>query len=161
MSKRIGAALTEPLWNYLNGERLERHLNKVLVLLSVDESGWPYPAMLSFLEVIAVDRQNLRIAPWNNSTTSANLRSNGKATLMVVDDGLACYIQAKAEELSRDLDGFPGMAKINLRIESILEDKALDYEGSARVTTGVRYENSDMDEVYIERGKKILAALRR
>jgi hypothetical protein len=160
VSKRIGNALTDRLWEMLNGEALDRHLNKVLMLLSVDEGGWPYPAMLSLLEVIAIDRGNLRIAPWNNSTTSANLRRNGKATLLVVDEGLACYIQASAQELRPDLEGFRGMAKINLKIESILEDKALDYEGAARVTSGVRYENPDMDAVYIERGRKILAALR-
>ena len=74
---------------------------------------------------------------------------------------MAYYIQATAEELSRDLDGFPGMAKINLRIESILEDQALDYEDSARVSSGIRFENPQMDAAYVERGRKVLQVLRR
>jgi hypothetical protein len=161
MSKRLPPVLTDRLYELLSGGHLDLHLNKVLLLITQDEAGWPYAAMLSYLEVVAPDRSNIRIAPWNNSTTSANLRRNGKVTLILVDPGLACYIQASAQELSHDLEGFPGMAKVNLRIESILEDKALDYEGAARVTTGILFENPQMDESYIARGRRILDALRR
>ena len=160
MAKRLPPVLTDRLYGLLNGERFEEQLNKVLLLVTLDEAGWPYVAMLSYLEMIAADRSNLRIAPWNNSTTTANLRRERKATLIIVDEEMAYYIQTTAEEISRDLDGFPGMAKINLRIESILEDTALDYEGAARVTTGIRFENPDMDAAYIERGRKVLDALR-
>jgi len=160
MSKRLPPLLTDRLYDLLSGEHLDAQLNKVLLLITRDEAGWPYAAMLSYLEVIAPDRSNIRIAPWNNSTTSANLRHDPKVTLVLVDQELACYIQASAQELSRDLEGFPGMAKTNLRIESILEDKALDYEGAARVTTGIRFENPQMDAEYIARGRAVLAALR-
>ena len=160
MSKRLPPVLTDRLMRMFSGEHLDDLRDRVVLLVTLDEAGWPYMAMLSFLEVVAVDRGNLRIAPWNNSTTTANLRRSKKATLVVVDTELACYLQTTAEELSSDLAGFPGMAKINLRIESILEDKALDYEGSARVTTGVRFENPQMDAAYLERGRRVLAALR-
>ena len=160
MSKRLPPVLTDRLMTLLGGERLEEQRNKALLLVTLDEAGWPYVAMLSFLEVIAADRGNIRIAPWNTSTTTANLRRSRKATLIVVDAELACYIQAAAEEMSRELAGFPGMAKINLRIESILEDKALDYEGAARVSSGIRFENPQMDAAYVERGRQVLAALR-
>jgi hypothetical protein len=161
MSKRLEPVLPERVYQLLGGEQLDQHLNKVLLLITLDKNRFPYVAMLSLLEVIAADRQNIRMAPWNNSTTTANLRRDGKVTLIVVDEAMAYYIQGTASELSRDLEGFPGMAKINLRIQSILEDKALDYEGAARVTTGIRFENPDMDAAYIDRGRKILAALRR
>jgi len=160
MSKRLPPILTDRLNGLLGGDRLEEQLNKALLLVTLDEAGWPYVAMLSYLEVIAADRGNIRIAPWSNSTTTANLRRAGKATLIVVEEEMAYYIQATAAELTRDLQGFPGMAKINLRIESILEDKALDYEGAARVTTGIRFENPQMGAAYIERGRKVLEALR-
>jgi len=117
--------------------------------------------MLSYLEVISAGRNDIRIAPWNNSTTTANLRHEPKATLIVVDEEMAYYIQTTAEQMSCDLEGFPAMAKINLHIESILEDKALDYEGAARVTTGIRFENPQMDVAYIQRGRQVLDALRR
>lgn len=160
MSKRLEPVLPDRVFDLLNGERLDEHLSKVLLLITLDEKGWPYMAMLSFLEVIAPDRRNIRLAPWNNSATTANLRRDSKAALIVVDEDMAYYIQGSASELSRDLEGFPGMAKVNIRIESILEDKALDYEGSARVSTGIRFENPQMDAAYIERGRKVLATLR-
>ena len=160
MSKRLEPILPDSLFLLLNGERLDQHLNKVLLLITLDSAGWPRAAMLSLLEVVAADRSNLRMAPWNDSTTTANLRRNGKVALLVVDESMAYYIQGTASELSRDLEGFPGMAKVNLRIESILEDAALDYEGAARVSTGIRFENPDMDASYIERGRRVLAALK-
>jgi len=161
MSKRLEPVLPDRLFRLLDGEHLREQLNKVVLLITLDENGWPYAAMLSYMEVIAPDRGNIRLAPWNNSTTTANIRRNGKVTLLIVDEGLAVYIQGTATELCRNLEGFPGMAKINVRLESLLEDKALDYEGSASITSGVRFENPQMDAAYIERGQRVLAALRR
>ena len=160
MSVRLKAELPDRLFSLVNGERLEEKLDKAVLLITVDEKGWPYAAMLSYLEVIAPDRYNLRLAPWNNSTTTANLRRNSRVTLLFVEENLAFYVQGTATELSHEMEGFPGMAKINVRIESILEDKAMDYEGSARITTGVRFENPQMDTAYVERGQQVLAALR-
>src|SRR5437867_7603329 len=113
MSKRLAPVLPDRLWELLAGNRLEQNLNKVLLLITLDDRGWPYVAMLSYLETIALDRGNIRIAPWNNSTTTANLRREPRVTLIIVDEGIASYIQATAQEMSRDLEGFPGMAKIN------------------------------------------------
>lgn len=160
MSARLEPKLPDELFGLMNGEHLDQHLHKVVLCITVDERGWPYTAILSYLEVIAPDRNTIRFAPWNNSTTTGNLRRNGKVTLLVVDEGLAYYIQGTATELRREMEGFPGMAKIHMQIESILQDNALDYEGSARITTGIRFENPQMDSAYIERGRKVLAALR-
>lgn len=159
MSKRVEPVLPDRVMALLNGEHLDEHLHKVLLLITVDERGWPYVSMLSLFEVIAPDRGNIRMAPWNGSTTSANLRRAAKATLIVVDEGMAFYIQGRATEIARDLDEFPGMSKMNLRIESILEDQALEYEGAARVSTGIRYENPSMTAEYVARGRRVLAAL--
>jgi len=160
MSKRLPPALPDRLYDRMNGNLLSQQLNKVLLLITLDAAGFPYVAMLSFLEVIAVDRNNIRIAPAADSTSSANLRRDGKATLIVVEEEMAYYIQATANEISPALPGFPAMAKMNLHIESILEDKARDYEGAARVSTGIRFESPQMDAAYIERGRQVLAALR-
>jgi len=159
MSLRLPPSLPDRLFHLLHGEHLQENLNKVALLVTVDEKGWPYVAILSYLETIAPDRGNLRLAPWNNSTTTANLRRNGKATLVVIEEEMAYYIQGTATELASELEGFADMAKINVRIESILEDKALDYEGSARITAGIRFESPVLDAASIERGQQVLAAL--
>ena len=159
MSKRLPPQLTDRLEILFGGAHLEQQWNQALLLVTLDEAGWPYVSMLSYFEVIAKDRSNLRIAPWSTSTAAKNLRRAGKATLIVVEEEIAYYLQASATELAAELPGFPGMAKFNLHVESILEDKALDYEGAARITTGVRYENPQIDAAYIARGRRILDAL--
>jgi hypothetical protein len=159
MSKRLAPVLPDALFELLNGKRLNEHLTKVILLVTLDEKGWPYVAMLSLLETIAPDRENVRIAPWNNSSTTANIRGNAKVTLLLVDEGLAYYLQGTATEMARDLEGFPGMAKINIKVESLLQDNALDYEGAARITSGVRFENPGMDAAYSDRGRRILEIL--
>jgi hypothetical protein len=161
LSKRLPPVLTDELFRLLNGAQLDDHLNQVILLITLDERGWPYVAILSYLEIVAPDRENIRLAPWNNSTTTANLRRNPNVTLVIVEAGMACYIQGTAVEIERAMPGFASMAKINVKIVSILEDKALDYEGSASISTGVRFENPQMDRAYIERGRKVLESLRR
>lgn len=159
MSKRLEPLLPEKLAPMFDGTLAETHREKVFLLITVDERGYPYVAMLSLLELVALDRANLRLAPWSNSTTTANMRRNGKVTLIAVDTELAIYIQGTASELAAELPGFPGMAKMNIRIDAVLEDKALDYEGAARVSTGIRFENPDMDAAYLERARAVLQAL--
>ena len=165
MSVRLKPELPEELFNrlnaWMNGKQLDRHLDQVILLITLDEGGWPYGAMLSYLEVIARDRRTLRLAPWTNSTTTGNLRRNGKVALLVIEEGLAYYVQGTATELEREMAGFPGMAKIEVRIDSILQDNALDYEGAARITTGIRFENPDLDAARIERGRRVLAELQK
>ena len=159
LSKRLEPLLPELLLPIFDGTMPEQHRNKVFLLITIDEQGYPYVAMMSLLELLALDRSNLRLAPWSNSTTTANMRRNGKVNLIVVDTELAYYIQGTASELAPELAGFPGMAKINIRIDAVLEDKALDYEGAARVSTGIRFENPDMNAEYLDRARGVLQAL--
>jgi hypothetical protein len=169
MSVRLGAELPDELFYRLNGRMngpmdggpIDPRLKQVILLITLDEGGWPYGAMLSYLEVIATDRRTLRLAPWTNSTTTGNLRRNGKAALLVIEEGLAYYVQGTAAELEREMEGFPGMAKIEVRIDAILQDNALDYEGAARITSGIRFENPDLDAARIEHGKRVLEELRK
>jgi hypothetical protein len=160
LSVRLKPELPDDLFALLSGEQLEQQLNKVILLITIDADGLPYGAMLSHLELIAPDRETVRFAPWNNSTTTANIRRNGKVALLVIEEGLAYYIQGTATELAREMAGFSGMAKIELRITAILKDNALDYEGAARITSGIRFENPDLGAARIEQGRRVLEALR-
>lgn len=159
MSKRLEPQLPEKLAPVFDGSIAEPHRGKVFLLITVDAAGYPYVAMMSLLELVAADRQNLRLAPWSNSTTTANMRRNGKITLIAVDTEMAYYIQGTATEMAAELPGYPGMAKMNIRIDGVLEDQALDYEGAARVSTGIRFENPDMDAAYLARARGVLQAL--
>ena len=132
--------LTEDLFRRLRGSEIESLASHAIVVCTVDAAGWPHPAMLSYFEVAAADRHNLRLAVYNDSRTCANMRERGKATLVIVDAGLVCYVSGAAEELVPAMREAPYNAVLNLRIEQVLFDEAPpDLEPGVQVTSGITY----------------------
>ena len=99
MARSRTKALTDDLYLRLNGSEIESVAALAIVVCTVDAEGWPHPAMLSYFEVAAADRQNVRLAIYNDSRTCANMRERGKATLVVVDKDLVCYIRGVVEQV--------------------------------------------------------------
>jgi pyridoxamine 5'-phosphate oxidase-like protein len=132
--------LTEDLYRRLRGADIASRASHAIVVCTVDVGGWPHPAMLSYFEVAAHDRHNLRLAVYNNSRTCANMRERGKATLVIVDAGLVCYVSGAANELVPAMRDAPYNAKLNLRIEQVLFDEPPpDLEPGVQVTSGIMY----------------------
>ena len=52
MSQLLGKELTEALLNRLNGQNVEAYEGKIIPIFTLDESGWPHPALLSYYEVV-------------------------------------------------------------------------------------------------------------
>ena len=97
MARRRTEQLTDDLYRRLGGADVSRSRDQAIVVCTVDADGWPHPAMLSYFEVAARDRHNLRLAVYTNSRTCANMRERGKATLIVVDAGLVCYVRGAGD----------------------------------------------------------------
>ena len=94
--------------------------------------------MLSYFEVAAPDRHNLRLAVYNTSCTCANMRERGQATLVIVDAGLVCYVSGFVTEFVPAMREAPYNAKLNLRIEQVLFDEASAHlEPGVHVTSGM------------------------
>ena len=130
--------LTEDLYRRLRGSEVESRANHAILLCTVDADGWPHPAMLSYFEVAAPDRHNLRLAVYNTSRTCANMRERGRATLVIVDAGLVCYVRGVVTEIAPAMRGAPYNAKLNLRIEQVLFDESSpDLEPGVHVTSGM------------------------
>ena len=130
--------LTEDLYRRLRGSEVESRANHAILLCTVDADGWPHPAMLSYFEVAAPDRHNLRLAVYNTSRTCANMHERGKATLVIVDAGLVCYVSGFVTEIVPAMREAPYNAKLNLRIEQVLFDEAsADLEPGVHVTSGM------------------------
>lgn len=111
-----------------------------MVVCTVDADGSPRPAMLSYFEVAAPDRHNLRLAVYNDSRTCANMRERGKATLVIVDAGLVCYVSGSVVEIVPAMRDAPYNAKLNLRIEHVLFDEpSPDLEPGSQMTSGMTY----------------------
>lgn len=152
MSKSLGDELNDDLCRRLSGENLEAFADKVILIATVDDSGRAHPAMLSYFEVVAGDRRNIRLATYKTSRTTANMRRNGKATVSIIDERIAYYIKGSITELSREMLSAPYNSKLNLRVESVLADEANEeFEPGAYVSSGVTYRNPN-------RAKQVLKA---
>ncbi len=140
MSKPVGNQLPEDLYRRLSGDDLEACADKAIPICTVDSRGWPHPAMLSYFEVVAKDRRNLRLATSKDSTTAKNMRRNGKLTVLVVDERVAYYIKGTVQELAPQMSCSPESAKLNLRVEEVLADAANEeYEAGVYLTSGITY----------------------
>jgi hypothetical protein len=103
MSKLIGNTLSADLYQRLSGKNLEAHAETAILICTVDAHGWPHPAVLSYFEVLARDDRNVRLALYGNSSSAANVRRNGKLTILVYDERAAYYIKGAVEELTREM----------------------------------------------------------
>ena len=140
MSRVRTKELTEDLYRRLSGAEIDLFAALAFVVCTVDAEGWPHPAMLSYFEVAAVDRQHVRLAIYNDSRTCANMRERGKATLIVVDENLVCYVRGAVSEVVAAMAAAPFNAMLNLRVDDVTFDEPPpDLEPGAFVTSGIMY----------------------
>jgi hypothetical protein len=138
--KRIEAELSPELYRHLNGTDIASIEGKALLLCTTGADGWPHPAMLSYFEVVARDARNVRLAVYGNSQTTANMRERGRATLVIIDTRLACYIKGRVQELAPAMRSAPYNAVLNLQVEQVLFDEpSSELEPDVYVTGGVTY----------------------
>ncbi|HXV83393.1 MAG TPA: hypothetical protein VEG60_26330 [Candidatus Binatia bacterium] len=135
MSQLLGKELTEALFKRLDGNNVEAHEGKIIPIFTLDESGWPHPALLSYYEVVAKDSTTLDIALWKNSSTAKNLRQTGKITLLISDKGVNYYLKGKVRELQPEMPGIPLQSRFRIATEELLEDQ----EPNAEITSGMTY----------------------
>ena len=135
MSQLLGKELPEALFQRLNGQAVGDHEGKIIPILTLDEPGWPHPALLSYYEVVAKNSSTLDIGLWKNSSTAINLRERGKITFLIADKGTNFYIKGVVKELQPEIPGIPQQSRFRVIIEQILEDQ----EPNAEITSGLTY----------------------
>lgn len=156
MSQLLGKELTKELFNLLKGENVASKLGKAIVIVTVDDKGWPHPAMLSYYEVVAKERSRIDLAIGKTSTTTKNLRRTGQITLLITDSGINYYLKGSAREVKESMEGVPFMSLFRVEIEQLLED----LEPDAVITGGVTFSRPQKKEVG-EIIEKIFQGLRR
>jgi len=144
MSRFVGDCLTESLVVRLSIEKAVAAANGAVVICTVDDQGWAHPAMLSSLEIVAIDSRNVRMAINSRSRTARNMQANGHLTLVLVAEGTAHYVKGDVRLLSPSLATAPGSSKYNLRVDSVLEDAAADYE-QAHIVSGILVKRDTLD----------------
>ena len=159
MAHFLSNELPDDLYRKLEGNDLEACAEKVILICTVDAHGWPHPAMLSYFEVIAKDRCNIRLATSKSSRTTENMRRNGKLTVLIIDERAAYYIKGHVEELAEAMNCSPLNSKLNLRVEQVLSDDAnQQFEAGAYVAGGITYKNPNL-AAERQKAKEILREL--
>lgn len=143
MAKLVGGELPDELFRWLND--LDANAEKIIMACTVDEGGWPHPAMLSCLEVVAKDLNNIRLSPYKQSSTTSNMRRNGKLTMMVIDERVAYYIKGTVVELQRHMRSSPHLSKLSMSVEQVLTDQADEQlESGVFVAAGPIYKDPNL-----------------
>lgn len=159
MSRLLGASLPPDLFDRLRASDLAPLADKVIQLFTVDAAGWAHPALLSYFEVTAADREHLRIATYADSTTSGNIRRSGRVTLVFIDTRMAYYVKGTAVEIAASMQAAGWNAAFDCRIEQVLADEVDEaYEPGAYVAGGVTYYSPQRPE-QLERARAVLAEL--
>ncbi len=135
MSRLLGNRLTEALMSRLGGLEVEVHEGKIIPIFTLDESGWPHPALLSYYEVKAKDHSTIDLALWKESSTANNLRRKGVLTLMITDEGVNYYLKGSVQQLEAEMTGAPQVSRFRMQVAQLLEDQ----EPNAVITTGLTY----------------------
>ncbi|MGR6342240.1 pyridoxamine 5'-phosphate oxidase family protein [Priestia megaterium] len=134
------------VYEWLNGQDLKKKQHEVMMLLTVGEDGWPHTAMISVGEIIAMNRNELRIGLWPNTSTTANIIRTSKAILVLIYKGKAHYIRLSLERLEELSTTRYPRERFSAKVISVREDVA-KY---ADITSGIKIELKNNKEV-IER----------
>ncbi len=135
MSRLVGKELTKLLLDRLSGQDVTPHESKIIPIFTLDDLGWPHPALLSYYEVVAKNSSTVDLALWKDSSTANNLRRLGKVTLMITDKGLNYYLKGSVKELEAEMAGAPQVSRFRIATEQLLEDQ----EPNAEITSGMTY----------------------
>lgn len=160
MSKYVSSELPDDLLQRLNGSDLEAVADRVVVVCSADERGFPHAALLSYFEVVALDRRTIRLATYAESRTTRNSRRERKLTLLFIEPDFVYYIKGAVEELSASMRVIPHSAKLSMHVAEVLRDEPdPELEPGAYIATGIRYVNPRRAQE-LERARLVHAELR-
>jgi hypothetical protein len=136
MSPSVAPSLAPELLGALSQTDLPARLGRALPLVTVDAAGRPHPMLLSYVEVLALAPDAIRVAIGAGSGSARNLEQRCAATLLVVEPERTVYVKCRAH-------GPPlvsgGLARFALRVEEVREDSAAEWEQGARITSGILY----------------------
>jgi hypothetical protein len=146
-------ALPAPILAWLDGHNLEDKVGTAIGVYTADADGWPHPAHLSPGEVLLTPDGEVRLAVWAKSTTSENLRRDGRVVLMLAADGALHELRFKVSETT-PRGGLP-LASFSGRMV-VAREHRVPY---AEVVSGVRFTLHDPDAA-LERWRGQVDALR-
>jgi hypothetical protein len=160
VSRHAGDRLDDALFRRLCGGNPAARRAEAILITTVDDSGRPHPALLSYGEVLAVSPHLLRIGVSATSTTAHNLAARGALTLCLIGAEGVHYVKTAARALPAEpsLEA-EGLAAFEARVEDVLVDAPAAGE-KAHLTGGITFAADD-PEAQARAGAGRLEGLRR
>ena len=155
MSTNLGPNLPESLVSLFSGRDLANKAQVACVLVTEGADGYPHPCIVTPGELVAAGPDTLRLALYENSSASRNLRSHPAATLCLADGGAAYYVKADVEPFETRDQALNGQAVFTVRPRHVLKDVEEGYE----VTSGFRFRDLSGDAATLARWQPIVTAL--
>jgi len=160
MSTHVGEALPDDLFEALSGRDLAAAADRVVMVSTVDDRGYPHPALLSYFEVAASDRRTIRLATYAESRTTRNASRGGKLTLVFAEATFVYYVKGTVRQLAASMRATPHNAKLEMQVTEVLRDAPDPVrEPGAHISTGIRYVNPQRS-AEMERARLVLGELR-
>jgi len=136
VTRSLGPALPDHLLSRLMAPDSILPFDAAIVLATIDPYGWAHPALVSYGEILALDSARLRLALHAGSRPAGHLREGGRGTLVFADAELCLYIKVEALTLPA-APGAHDLARFELAVRDVLEDRAEGEETGARLTSGL------------------------
>lgn len=125
--------------------------NEIVLLMSVDDSGFPNVALLSYLDLFVASKKRLLLAIGSNSSSRRNLLKRRNGTLLIwggTNSGVF-YIKGKISLVKKTLDtvveGFMCTA-LALTVELVSQD----YSPVAKILSTLTYDTSKTNPSHFE-----------
>ena len=157
MSRSLGPSLPDALLARLLADPADR-LGQAIVLVTVDPYGHPHPALVSYGELLALDARRIRLGLYEGTRSSTHLRDSARAALVFADAELTLYVKADAVPLPA-ASGFSGLARFELHVRDVLEDRAEGEEEGADLTGGITFALPGGPAAWGERNARLRRAL--
>jgi hypothetical protein len=157
VSRSLGSQLPDALLARLVADPAER-LGEAVVLVTVDAFGRPHPALVSYGELLALDPTRLRLGLHAGTRSATHLRDAGRVALAFADVELNLYVKADAVPLP-EAPGHPGLARFELHVWDVLEDRAEGEEAGAHLTGGITFRLPGGPARWVERNARLRRAL--
>jgi hypothetical protein len=155
MSRLLEPRIPDDFRLKLCAEDLSDLEGRALLLLTLDEAGFPHPAMLSYREMASPDLNRIRFAIWQKTNTSKNIGCDPRASLIAVDKEMSYYLKGRVRILRKDSETFEGCSIYEFIVETVLEDS----EPQLPISTGVEYLNSQGGETAAARERHLTELL--
>jgi hypothetical protein len=141
--------MPRPLERVLSGDGFRRRKRLALPFSTPDPNGCPRVALLTLGEVRAVSPVKLAVAVLAGSRTAANLIRRRRGTLLLLQRGMAAYIQARAGR-GRVSESKPERQIFPLTVAGVRLDAPSEGEGDVVLLTGPTFGGSDARELFSE-----------